>query len=208
MTLAQELSRRLLQINAIKLNPQNPFTWASGWRSPIYCDNRLSLSYPDVRNLVIDGLISLIDNWDDVDVIVGVATAGIPHGAVLADRLGKPFSYVRSKAKGHGRQNQIEGHLEKGQNAVMIEDLISTGGSLIQATQPITEMGVSIEKCLAIFTYGFNQSVENMQNAGLSFSTVATYDILLKEAINLSYISETDLLTLQSWREDPSVWGQ
>lgn len=206
MSISKELVRGLLEINAIKIQPSEPFTWASGWQSPIYCDNRLSLSYPHLRQLIKEGLKALRDDWDNVDVIVGVATAGIPHGALLADLLEKPFAYVRSKAKGHGRQNQIEGVIRPGQNVVLIEDLISTGGSLIKAAQPLKDLGVNILEALAIFTYGFEKAVDNMAEAQIPFQTISDYGRLLDEALSMSYITAEDLNTLKAWRLDPGNW--
>ena len=196
----------LLQINAIKLSPQKPFTWASGWQSPIYCDNRLTLSYPGIRNVIKAGLKECSEQFQPFDIVVGVATAGIPHGLLLAEALDLPFAYVRSKAKAHGRQNQIEGHVEPGQRAIVIEDLISTGGSLIKAIAAVREAGIEIAGALAIFTYGFQASIDNLASADVDFDTLSNYDDLLEEAIKLSYIRESDLETLKDWRTSPQNW--
>ena len=196
----------LLQINAIKLSPQKPFTWASGWQSPIYCDNRLTLSYPGIRNVIKAGLKECSEQFQPFDIVVGVATAGIPHGLLLAEALDLPFAYVRSKAKAHGRQNQIEGHVEPGQRAIVIEDLISTGGSLIKAIAAVREAGIEIAGALAIFTYGFQASIDNLASADVDFDTLSNYDDLLEEAIKLSYIRESDLETLKAWRTSPQNW--
>lgn len=206
MSISNELAKSLLQIQAIKLQPSDPFTWASGWESPIYCDNRLSLSYPEVRDLVKKGLVELAGNWEGVDVIVGVATAGIPHGALLADALDKPFAYVRSKAKEHGRQNQIEGRILPGQKVLIVEDLISTGGSLIKACQPIRDVGASIVGALALFTYDFEISRMKLKSEELPFQTITDYPTLVEEALKLSYISTSDLDTLRAWRQSPDTW--
>lgn len=196
----------LLQINAIKLSPQKPFTWASGWQSPIYCDNRLTLSYPGIRNVIKAGLKECSQQFQPFDIVVGVATAGIPHGLLLAEALDLPFAYVRSKAKAHGRQNQIEGHVEHGQRAIVVEDLISTGGSLIKAITAVREEGIEIAGALAIFTYGFQASIDNLASADVDFDTLSNYDDLLEEAIKLSYIRESDLETLKDWRTSPQNW--
>lgn len=206
MPLSQDVAQKLLQINAIKLSPQKPFTWASGWLSPIYCDNRLTLSYPDIRKLIRKGLAERAERFKHFDVVVGVATAGIPHGLLLAEELDLPFAYVRSKPKGHGRQNQIEGRIESGQKVLIVEDLISTGGSLIKAVEPVRNAGAEIKGALAIFTYGFTQSIENMSAANIDFDTLSNYDTLIEEAINLSYIHKDDLDTLKDWKNSPQNW--
>jgi orotate phosphoribosyltransferase len=205
---ANTIAANLLQINAIKIRPHNPFTWASGWLSPIYCDNRLALSYPQVRDEVKRGFVEAVKQLSEVDIIVGVATAGVPHGAILADALSLPFAYVRSKAKAHGRQNQIEGVIRSGQKAVMVEDLISTGGSLIKAAEAVQDAGAEIVSAMAIFTYGFPHAEANLQEAGLPWQTLTDYGILLNEAVKLSYISQDDLATLNAWREAPDQWGK
>lgn len=206
MPLSQDVAQKLLQINAIKLSPQKPFTWASGWLSPIYCDNRLTLSYPEIRKLIREGLAQRAEQFKPFDVVVGVATAGIPHGVLLAEELNLPFAYVRSKPKEHGRQNQIEGRIEPGQKALVVEDLISTGGSLIKAIEPVRDAGVEISGALAIFTYGFAQSIERMSDAQVGFDTLSNYDVLIEEAINLSYIHKDDLDTLKDWKNSPQNW--
>ncbi|MFZ1704272.1 MAG: orotate phosphoribosyltransferase [Saprospiraceae bacterium] len=206
MSLKNEVARNLLQIKAIKLNPQNPFTWASGMRSPIYCDNRLSLSYPDVRNLVIRGFVEVSKKFESIQAICGVATAGIPHGALLADRLNLPFAYVRSSAKSHGRQNQIEGELSPGSKVIVIEDLISTGGSSLEAVQVLRQSGMEVLGVLAIFDYGFDKAFDNFKNAQCPYQSLSNYDALLEEALAIQYISSEEKDILASWRKDPEQW--
>jgi len=206
MSFSLNIAQKLLQINAIKLNPQNPFTWASGLRSPIYCDNRLSLSYPEIRNEICEGLAELSNAYENIDVIAGVATAGIAHGMLLAERLNKPFAYVRSKAKSHGRQNQIEGKLEAGQRVLMVEDLISTGGSALQAVQAVRDAGCDVLGVLAIFTYGFPKSVEAFAEHNCRFSTITNYSELLNCAVEKNYISAAEHEILSDWSRDPEHW--
>ena len=207
MSTAAEVARQLLQINAIKLSPQKPFTWTSGIQSPIYCDNRVALSYPKVRAYLIEHLTRAAAGFPQFDAIAGVATAGIPHGAILADRMGLPFAYVRSKAKAHGRQNTIEGALEKGASVLVVEDLISTGGSSLQAVQALRAAGCEVVGVLAIFSYEFNQSVQAFAKAGCKLHTLSAYTALLNEAVARQYISGAELKTLQSWRENPEEWS-
>jgi len=206
MNFSIRLATKLLQINAIKLNPQNPFTWASGLRSPIYCDNRLSLSYPEVRSEICAGLVELSKEYPDVDVIAGVATAGIPHGMLLAHALNKPFAYVRSKAKAHGRQNQIEGLLESGQKVLLVEDLISTGGSALKAVEAVRDVGCEVLGVLAIFTYGFPKAVTAFEENNCSFSTITNYPELLNCAVEKNYISAAEHAILSEWSRDPEHW--
>ncbi|MBK8623598.1 MAG: orotate phosphoribosyltransferase [Saprospiraceae bacterium] len=206
MALENEIARNLLQIKAIKLNPQNPFTWASGMRSPIYCDNRVSLSHPQSRNVIVSGLVSTSSDFDPFDAVCGVATAGIAHGALLADRLNLPFAYVRSSAKSHGRQNQIEGELSAGQKVLVIEDLISTGGSSLEAVSVLRENGIEVAGVLAIFDYGFQKAKDNFQHADCIYKTLSHYDVLLSEALSMQYISEDEKNILATWRKDPEHW--
>jgi orotate phosphoribosyltransferase len=206
MSTAAEVARQLLQINAIKLSPQKPFTWASGIKSPIYCDNRVALSYPEVRAYITEHLVKASADFHEFDAIAGVATAGIPHGAILADRLGMPFAYVRSKAKSHGRQNLIEGSLKEGSKVLVIEDLISTGGSSLQAVQALREAGCEVVGVLAIFTYEFNSSVHAFAEADCPLHTLSAYTALLNEAVAQNHITDEQLETLQSWREHPETW--
>jgi orotate phosphoribosyltransferase len=208
LTISQEVAQHLLRIKAIQLRPDNPFTWASGWKSPIYCDNRISLSDPEARTYIKNSLSAVIKGYfKDVDVIAGVATAGIAQGALVADFLDLPFCYVRPEPKKHGMGNQIEGFVKPGQKAVLIEDLISTGGSSLKAADALQKEGVEVLGMAAIFTYGFGIADENFQNAGIPLVTLSTYDVLVEEAIKLNYISETQLMTLQDWRVNPSTWG-
>ncbi len=208
MGIQREIARKLLQINAIKLSPQKPFTWASGLKSPIYCDNRTILSFPDTRKLIIQAFINKAQDFHNFNYIGGVATAGIPHGALLADRLDLPFIYVRSKAKAHGRQNVIEGHLAPGARVLMIEDLISTGGSSIKAVEAVREAGAVVVGVLAIFTYGFQKAVRTFQKADCSFYTLSDYNHLLAVAIEENYVSESDRVMLMEWSSDPENWGR
>lgn len=207
MTAERDVARRLLQIKAIKLSPQKPFTWASGLLSPIYCDNRIILSFPSVRRFVIEQFIARSGAFGPFDVVAGVATAGIPHGILLADRLDKPFIYVRSKAKGHGRQNQIEGQLEAGARVLVIEDLISTGGSSLQAVQTLRQAGAQVLGVLAIFTYGFAQAEQTFNEAACSFRTLTNYPTLLAEAREQQYISDAEAALLEDWRQAPQKWS-
>jgi orotate phosphoribosyltransferase len=208
LTISQEVAQHLLRIKAIQLRPDQPFTWASGWKSPIYCDNRISLSDPEARTYIKNSLSAVIKGYfKDVDVIAGVATAGIAQGALVADFLDLPFCYVRPEPKKHGMGNQIEGFVKAGQKAVLIEDLISTGGSSLKAAVALQQAGVEVLGMAAIFTYGFGIADENFQNAGIPLVTLSNYDVLVEEAIKLDYISDTQLVTLQDWRVNPSTWG-
>ncbi|MEL6941850.1 MAG: orotate phosphoribosyltransferase [Bacteroidota bacterium] len=204
---ATQIAKWLLQINAIKLSPQNPFTWASGIQSPIYCDNRITLSYPDIRRGILQGFIELAETFDAFDAVAGVATAGIPHGALLAEKLGLPFLYVRSKPKAHGRQNQIEGKLDTGQRILMIEDLISTGGSSLQAVEAVREAGGIVVGVLAIFSYGFEKAQTAFEAANCPFATLSNYDTLLEIAVEQDFISADHLETLKAWRVAPAEWS-
>ena len=206
MTPAQEVARRLLQIKAIKLSPQKPFTWASGLLSPIYCDNRTVLSFTDVRRFIIDQFVAQSGAFGSFDLVAGVATAGIPHGVLLADRLDKPFIYVRDKAKAHGRQNTIEGVLPAGQRVLVVEDLISTGGSSIKAVEALREAGAEVVGVLAIFTYGFAKATQTFQAAACPFATLSDYPTLLAEARQNHYINENEEALLAQWRQSPETW--
>lgn len=206
--LAAEIAADLLKIGAIKLSPKEPFTWASGWKSPIYCDNRLSLSFPDVRSKIKTALALAISNsFDGIDVIAGVATAGIPQGALVAEELGLPFIYVRSKSKGHGLQNMIEGKIEKGQKVLLVEDLVSTGGSSLAAADALKQAGAEVVGMVAIFTYGFPVSEENFQKAGVNLIVLSDYHHLLDHAQDERMFENEVLKTLKEWREDPGNWG-
>lgn len=206
---AQKTAELLLQINAIKLQLQDPFTWASGWKSPIYCDNRITLSYPTIRNYLRENLAKQIEEiYGKPDVIVGVATGAIGIGALVADALNLPFCYVRPEAKKHGRQNKIEGHIEKGQNAIIVEDLISTGKSSLLAVEALKEANVNVKGMVAIFTYGFAIAEENFKNANVTLNTLSNYENLLLLAEKSKYITSSDAKTLSDWRINPSEWGQ
>lgn len=199
----------LLQIKAIKLQPANPFTWASGWKSPIYCDNRITLSHPAVRTYIRQKLAQLIqEEYGAVDVIAGVATAGIPQGVLVAQELGLPFIYVRSKAKEHGTGSLIEGEVIEGQRVVVIEDLISTGKSSLQAVEALRGAGLSVAGLVAIFTYGFQQADDNFATAKCRFSTLSNYKALIDYAAEHAIIAKSDIEFLNKWRENPAVWGQ
>ena len=206
---AEKTAELLLQINAIKLNPENPFTWASGWKSPIYCDNRLILSFPSIRNYVRDEFAKNIEKqFGKPDVIAGVATGAIGVGILVAESLGLPFVYVRPEPKKHGRQNQVEGFLQKGQNVVVVEDLISTGNSSLMAVEALRNEGANIKGMAAIFTYGFNVAEENFKNANIDLYTLSNYENLLDLAVQKQYITEDQQSTLLEWNESPSTWGQ
>jgi len=206
---AKKTAELLLQINAIKLNPKNPFTWASGWKSPIYCDNRITLSFPPIRNYIREEFAKNIEKqFGKPDVIAGVATGAIGIGMLVAEYMGLPFVYVRPEPKKHGRQNQVEGFLQKGQNVVVVEDLISTGNSSLLAVEALKAAGANVKGMVAIFTYGFDVSVENFKNANLDLYTLGNYDTLLEEATSKLYITEEEHDTLKEWRKSPSTWGQ
>ena len=205
---AQKTAELLLEINAIKLNPKNPFTWASGWKSPIYCDNRITLSFPEVRRFLKDEFATnIVEKFGKPDVIAGVATGAIGIGLLVAEALDLPFVYVRPEAKKHGRQNQIEGYFEAGQSVVVVEDLISTGKSSLQAVEALNAGGANILGMAAIFTYGFDVASENFKNAGIELMTLSNYPTLLKTAIAKNYIAEEDHETLKIWSSNPSEWG-
>jgi orotate phosphoribosyltransferase len=206
---AIKIAEYLLQIKAIKLQPSNPFTWASGWKSPIYCDNRKTLSFPEVRSYIRDSFVSIADAfYPEVELIAGVATGAIPHGALVADRMGLPFIYVRSEAKGHGLGNQIEGYFEKGQKVVVIEDLISTGGSSLGAVRALREAGCEVLGMAAIFTYEFKKASDAFTAEKCNLHTLCNYSILIDTALKTRYITEEDVETLKKWRADPSAWGE
>jgi orotate phosphoribosyltransferase len=205
---AEKTAELLLQINAIKLNPKNPFTWASGWKSPIYCDNRIILSFPTIRNYVRDEFSKNIEKtFGKPDVIAGVATGAIGIGMLVAESLGLPFVYVRPEPKKHGRQNQVEGFLQKGQNVVIVEDLISTGNSSLLAVEALRAAGANIKGMAAIFTYGFDVSQENFKNANVDLFTLSNYQNLLNLAVAKRYITDQEEETLREWNSCPSTWG-
>jgi orotate phosphoribosyltransferase len=204
---AQKTAELLLQINAIKLQPQNPFTWASGWKSPIYCDNRITLSYPAIRNNLKDHLAEqIVELYGKPDVIAGVATGAIGIGALVADSLNLPFCYVRPETKAHGRQNKIEGHVEANQTVVVVEDLISTGKSSLLAVEALREAKLNVKGMIAIFTYGFEVANENFQAHNVQLHTLSDYNNLLLQAEKTRYISSKEVKLLEKWRKDPENW--
>lgn len=206
--LAQKIADALLSVDAIKIQPTEPFTWASGWKSPIYCDNRLSLSYPKVRTLVKESLVKMIsDKYPEVECIAGVATAGIPQGALIADALQLPFSYIRSASKSHGMQNQIEGLVRPGAKVVLIEDLISTGGSSLQAAEAVRKAGMNVLGMAAIFTYGFPISEENFAEHHVDLCYLSDYSTLIRKMVADHKISADQEATLQAWRDNPAQWN-
>jgi len=206
---AKKTAEFLLQIKAIKLSPSEPFNWASGWKSPIYCDNRITLSFPSVRNFLKEEIAKLVElKHGKPDAIAGVATGAIAIGVLVAQELGVPFVYVRPEAKKHGRKNQIEGHLEKGQNVVVIEDLISTGKSSLLAVEALKEADTNVKGMVAIFTYGFEVAENNFKESNVELTTLSDYEYLLEQALYSNYISDKELNTLQDWRKNPSSWNQ
>ncbi|MHA7058366.1 orotate phosphoribosyltransferase [Aquimarina sp. M1] len=205
---AKKTAELLLQINAIKLQPQEPFTWASGWKSPIYCDNRVTLSYPVIRNFLRENLAKFIEEkYGKPDVIAGVATGAIGIGMLVAEQLNLPFIYVRPEAKKHGRKNQIEGIVPSGKNVVVVEDLISTGKSSLNAVKALKEVNANVKGMVAIFNYGFDIATENFEEAALSLQTLSNYENLLEQALDTNYITEEQQKTLQSWRTNPAEWN-
>jgi orotate phosphoribosyltransferase len=206
--LSKKIASYLLQIKAIKLQPAKPFTWASGWKSPIYCDNRKTLSFPEVRSFIAQSFADKIKElYPEAQMIAGVATGAVAHGALVADRLGLPFIYVRSGAKEHGLGNQIEGYFEPGSRVVVIEDLISTGGSSLGAVKALREGGCLVMGMLAIFTYGFPKATTAFEAENCSLETLSNYNSLIDMAVETGYVSREELQTLMQWRTDPSTWG-
>ena len=207
MTIAKEVAKSLLDIKAVSLSPQDPFTWASGIRSPIYCDNRVTMSYPAVRKQIAQGLADLIkEKYPDAEVIAGTATAGIPHAAWIADILDLPMVYIRSKAKDHGTGRKIEGKITEGQKMVVVEDLISTGGSVIEASKAAELEGANVLGSVAIFTYELAKGTKNFADAGLAIDTLSNYSTLLEVAHETSYITEAEMDLLKDWSKDPENW--
>jgi len=204
----QKVAEFLLQIKAIKLQPNNPFTWASGWKSPIYCDNRVTLSHPSIRTYIRQKLAALIqEEYGSVAIVAGVATAGIPQGVLVAQELGLPFIYVRSAPKDHGTGKLIEGEYSEGQRVIVVEDLISTGKSSLQAVEVLRNAGLEVAGLVAIFNYGFDAAEENFKAAKCRYSTLSNYSALVDYAAKHSFVSEEDLQLLRKWRENPSEWG-
>lgn len=206
--LERTIAQHLLNIQAVALRPNEPFTWTSGIKSPIYCDNRLTMSYPEIRNAIAEGFASLVKQYaPDAEVIAGTATAGIPHAAWVADKLGLPMAYIRDKAKGHGKQNQIEGIIRPGQKVVVIEDLISTGGSSLKAALAVKEAGAEPLAVLAIFSYQLEKATSAFAEAGIPLQTLSNYSALIQTALEQGVIEPTDMDVLQAWRHDPTTWG-
>ncbi|MCF7567222.1 orotate phosphoribosyltransferase [Sabulilitoribacter arenilitoris] len=205
---ARKTAEVLLQVNAIKLSPKKPFTWASGWKSPIYCDNRIILSFPPIRNYIREVMGKHIEKqYGKPDAIAGVATGAIGIGMLVAEYLGLPFIYVRPDAKGHGRKNQIEGFIESGQNVVVVEDLISTGKSSLNAVKALKDANINVKGMVAIFTYGFNVAAENFKKENINLHTLSNYESLLEQALETNYISQKELETLSEWNTNPSEWN-
>lgn len=206
---AKQTAELLLQIKAIKLSPNEPFTWASGWKSPIYCDNRVTLSYPTVRNFLKKEIANLVESkYGKPDVIAGVATGAIAIGVLIAQELGVPFVYVRPEPKKHGRKNQIEGFLDKNQNIVVIEDLISTGKSSLNAVKALKEEGAKVKGMIAIFSYGFAVATENFEAQDVELTTLSNYGHLIEQALDSKYVTEEESKLLEEWRLSPSTWKQ
>lgn len=207
--IAKEIAGRLLDIGAVALRPHQPFTWTSGIKSPIYCDNRLTMSYPDIRDLIAESFAAIVrEFYPETEVIAGTATAGIPHAAFVAQKLGLPMAYIRDKAKGHGKENQIEGLIRTGQKVIVIEDLISTGGSSIKAAQAVREAGADALGVLAIFSYQLDKAVQAFADAGIPLRTLSNYGALIDVAVERGEIQSEDLALLKSWREDPGSFGK
>lgn len=206
-TLKKDFASKLLNVKAIKLQPNDPFTWASGWKSPFYCDNRKTLSYPGLRNFVKLELVhAVLEHFPEAEAVAGVATGAIAQGALVADELNLPFVYVRSKAKDHGMGNLIEGELEKGSKVVVVEDLISTGGSSLKAVAALREAGYEVVGMVASYTYGFPVAAEAFAEAGVRLETLTDYDHVVAEAVATDYIAESDVEVLAEWRKNPSEW--
>lgn len=207
-TFARELAAHLLEINAVVLRPQEPFTWASGWHSPIYCDNRLTLHYPEIRKKIAAQFTEFINSeYPSIDVITGTATAGIPHAAWVAGALNKPMAYVRAKPKSYGMGNQIEGGVAKGESTIVIEDLISTGGSALSVIDALQFVGANVEALISIFTYGFDVSIENFNKVNVPVFTLTDYTTLVDVAVEKGFVSSDDLEHLSSWRKNPDTWS-
>ena len=209
MELAKNCAKHLLNIKAVKLNPSQPFTWASGLKSPIYCDNRKTLSYPAVRTVIRDGLAAMVKtHYPDAEVIAGVATGAIAQGALVAELLDLPFAYVRSEEKKHGLTNIVEGVVEAGQKVVVIEDLVSTGQSSLKAVQALRDIGCEVLGMVAIFTYNFPIAHQRFEEAKVSLHTLTDYNILVEEAVNENYVKPSEMETLNQWRKDPAAWAE
>jgi orotate phosphoribosyltransferase len=207
--ISKTIAEQLLQIKAIKLQPEKPFTWASGWKSPIYCDNRISLSYPIVRTYIRQALVNTIEKkYGKPDLIAGVATAAIAQGALVAEAMGLPFVYVRASAKDHGRENLIEGEVRKEQTVVIIEDLISTGKSSLKALEVLRAEGCNVKGMISIFNYGFDIATKNFEEAQCKLISLCDYSTLIRHAVESNYIKQSEVETLENWRKSPEIWGQ
>jgi orotate phosphoribosyltransferase len=207
-TLERLIAQKLLKVKAVKLQPANPFTWASGWKSPIYCDNRKTLSYPAIRSFIKLELARVIsENYEDAEAIAGVATGAIAQGALVADLLGLPFVYIRATPKDHGLENQIEGELKPGSKVVVLEDLVSTGGSSLKAVEAVRNFGCEVVGMVAIFTHGFPVAEKKFREAKVRIITLSNYDAVIEEALRTNYINSSEIETLQEWREDPANWN-
>ncbi len=208
-TVQIEVTKKLLEINTIKIQPTNPFTWASGWKSPIYCDNRKILSYPKTRTYIRDRFVDVVrEKYPEAEVIAGVATGAIAIGALVAEVLGLPFIYIRSKPKGHGLENLIEGDLNPNQKVVVIEDLVSTGISSLNAAEAVNNYGAVVIGMVAIFTYNFPHAIANFKKAGIELTTLSNYQVLIDTAVELGEVTQDQVETLMKWREDPANWGK
>lgn len=206
-TFSKTIALELLEINAVILRPNDPFTWSSGWNSPIYCDNRLTLRYPKIRKNIARKMVHFIEeNYPDIDVITGTATAGIPHAAWVAESMNKPMSYVRAKAKAYGLGNQIEGGIQKNESTIIIEDLISTGGSAISVVDALEFISANVEAVISIFTYGFDKAVQRFEEAEIPIFALTDYSTLIDVAVANGYVDEDALITLEQWRSNPETW--
>ncbi len=204
-----EVTKKLLEIDTIKIQPLSPFTWASGWKSPIYCDNRKILSFPETRSYIRDKFVEIIqEKYPQAEVIAGVATGAIAHGVLVADKMGLPFIYIRSKPKGHGLENLIEGDLKPGQKVVVIEDLVSTGGSSLKAVEAVNNFGGEVIGMLSIFTYNFDVAQEQFKKANIELTPLSRYQVLIDTALEAGEISKDQIETLMEWRRDPANWGK
>ncbi|MCF8236136.1 MAG: orotate phosphoribosyltransferase [Bacteroidales bacterium] len=206
--IARQVSDYLLQIEAVKLNPENPFTWASGLRSPIYCDNRVTLSYPEIRTYIKEQFCAILEKvFNEAEVVAGVATGGIAQGALVAQEFNLPFVYIRSSEKSHGLENKIEGHVNKGQKVVVIEDLVSTGGSSLRAATALRDAGCEVVGMAAIFSYNLDVALKNFDEAKVQLRTLADYESLIHQAIETEYVTKNQMESLLEWRKDPKAWG-
>lgn len=203
---SKEIAEILLELEAVKLSPKNPFTWASGIQSPIYCDNRITLSHPEERNFMARSLMALVDDWENIDIIAGVATAGIPYASILAHMTEKPLIYVRSGSKKHGRQNIIEGSFSPGQRVIVVEDLISTGGSVLDAVAQLRSANLHVAGVIAIFSYQLEEAARNFDNMNVSHKVLSNYSDLIQQAVEMNYVNKEELETLEKWNTSPQNW--